>query len=112
MFKYLVKRFDSLPVGAGPALRFEALLGDKILDHCLALRYYKECGEDTAKLHMCIASRSNNRRLRERMTSCGLKPTGQEVLDASRVEQWVWQMHQRANFEIFRTMELIEPLLK
>lgn len=111
MFKYVLDKYPP-EYGAGPELRFEALIGDKILDYLLALKYWEDCERDTSLLHLNIASRSNNKRLREKMPEIGLEPTGNDQVDASRVEQWVWKQHKACNFNVPETMEAIKPLLE
>lgn len=73
----------------GKQLRYEALLGDKTLDYLLARAFYERTVEegDVSHLHSLISSRSNNEKLREQMDAIGLVPSGNEVMDASRVEQ-------------------------
>lgn len=111
MHKYVTDKYP-VEFGAGPELRFEALIGDKILDHCLALKYWEECNSDTSMLHLNISSRSNNKRLREKMVEIDLPPTGNDQVDASRVEQWVWHQHKKCKYVMEDTMKAIAPLLE
>lgn len=111
MFKHVIDKYP-VEYGAGPELRFEALVGDKILDHCLALKYWEECNTDTSQLHHNISTRSNNKKLRAMMPAIGLVPTGNDGVDASRVEQWVWHQHKACNYVMEDTMKAIAPLLE
>jgi len=99
----------------GPQLRFDALLGDKTLDYLLGLHFYKQGkanGDVVSDLHNLISIRSNNDRLRERMGKLGLKKTGNLIMDASRVEQWVWQQHIECSYDPYKTLERIAFLLE
>ena len=111
MYNHVIENYP-VEFGAGPELRFEALIGDKILDHCLALKYWEECDTDTSMLHLNISSRSNNKRLREKMSEINLPRTGNDQVDASRVEQWVWHQHKKCNYVMEDTMKAIAPLLE
>jgi len=98
----------------GPQLRYDALLGDKTLDYLLGLHFYNQGkGSDVVSdLHNLISSRSNNDRLRERMGKIGLKKTGNLIMDASRVEQWVWQQHVECLYDPYKTLQRIAFLLE
>lgn len=114
MWKYISEGdFDNDKNACGAELKYDALLGDKVLDYALALVFHKQTkdGSQASDLHNLISQRSRNENLRDKMHLFNLTPSDNPVVDASRVEQHVWKIHQECEFNIFETIKRLEPLI-
>ena len=114
MWEYITKQRPS-PNGAtsGADLQRDAWLGDRILAACLAISLEDAGTCATARvLNDKMSIRACNEELVKRMSRIGLKSTGHSKMDASRVEQWVWQQFVASGRDLAATQTKIQPLLK
>eukprot|EP00924_Labyrinthula_sp_SR-Ha-C_P002931 maker-scaffold_13-snap-gene-11.0-mRNA-1 protein AED:0.01 eAED:0.01 QI:26/0.5/0.66/1/1/1/3/175/325 len=104
---------------SGVLLKYDALIGDKILDFLLVLYYDEQVRsgnpnfvEHAAEMQKFISARSSNENLMRKMGEFGLEYTGHSVNDPSNVEKWVKERFYENRRDIQKTMNDIKTLFE